>query len=471
MKEHYDIVIIGGGSAGITAACFAIQLGAKVAIVERGRVGGDCTWTGCVPSKTLLKVAKVAHQMRTAHAYGLDPVQPNVDLGRVMSHVRNVVNEVYEQESTDVLRGYGIDVLLDEAHFLDPNTLAVGDTQLAASRILIATGARPIAPPVEGLDSVDYLTYETVWDMETLPQHLIVVGAGPVGSEMTQAFRRLGTKVTLVDAAERMLLQADPQVSHLIADVFAEEGVDLRFNAALEKAWQNGRDIHVIAGGEELVGDALLIAVGRRPVTDGLQLEQGGLDHDEKGIYVDDNLRTSQDHIYAAGDCIGGHQFTHYAGWQGFMAVRNALLPTSTKGVIELVPWATFTDPEVAQVGLNEAQARERYGDDVTTSEWSMGEVDRALAERETTGYIKFVHTKGGTPLGATIVAGRAGEMIHECVLALDHGLKMGDIASSIHIYPTYSTAMMQMAADIRVTQLLSGTSGRLIRGISRLIR
>ena len=471
MRDPYDLVIIGGGSTGLTAAGFAVQLGARVALVEKHRLGGECTWTGCVPSKTLLKAAKVAHQMRTADHYGLPPVEPVVDLKSVMAQVGGVVTDVYHEESPDALRAEGIDVFLGAARFLDPHTLAAGETTLTARHVLIATGAHPIIPPVAGLDGVDCMTYETIWNLEVLPRHLLVVGAGPIGCEMAQAFRRLGAEVTLATSRDRVLPRDDRAASRVLDEVFEAEGIDLRYNARAERAWQDENGIHLIAGGDELVGDALLVAVGRRPNVDGLDLEKAGVAYGDKGIQVDDHLRTSQRHIYAAGDSIGRHQFTHYAGWQAVIAARNALLPAASKGIPERVPWTTFTDPEVAHVGLTEAQARARFGDEVKTHEWPMEQVDRARAEGDTAGFIKLVHKKDGTLLGTTIVAGRAGEMIHEWIVALDRGLKVGDLANAIHVYPTYSTANWQAAAAIRVEQLLSGTSGRVIRGLARIMR
>ncbi len=471
MSEAYDLIIIGGGSAGLMAASFAVQLGSGVALVEKHRIGGDCTWTGCVPSKTLLKAAKVAHQMRTADRYGLAPVEPVVDLKPVMAHVRAVVDEVYQQESPEALRAEGIDVFLDAARFLDPHTLSVGQTTLTAHHVLLATGAHPFIPSIDGLEGVDYLTYENVWDLEALPQHLLVVGAGPIGCEMAQAFRRLGARVTLVISRDRLLPRDEPIASYVLAEVFAAEGIDLRYNVRARRAWQDGGGIHLVAGDDELVGDALLVAAGRRPNVDSLDLERAGVTYSQRGVQVDEYLRTSQRHIYAAGDCTGGYQFTHYAGWQAFIAVRNALLPGTSKGVTDLVPWTTFTDPEVAHVGLTEAQAQNEFSDAVMSCEWPMERVDRAQAEGDTAGFIKLIHRKDGTLLGATIVAGRAGEMLQEWIVALDRGLKVGDLANAIHVYPTYSTASMQAAAAIRVSQWLSSTSGRVIRGLARLMR
>lgn len=252
--------------------------------------------------------------------------------------------------------------------------------------------------------------------------------------------------------------------------MFEAEGINMQYNVRAERVWQDGDEIHLMAGNNELVGDSLLIATGRRPNVEGLDLEKAGVIYSAKGIQVDDNLRTSQRHIYAAGDCVGGYQFTHYAGWQGFMAVRNALLPGASKAVTNFVPWTTFTDPEVAHVGLTEAQARKSYGDSVLTREWSMDKVDRAKTEKGNIGFNKLVYKKNGSLLGATIVSKRAGEAIHEWILALDHGLTINDIANSIHIYPTYSTANMQLAADVSVARLMSGLYGRIIRGTMRLM-
>lgn len=469
MSQSYDLVIIGGGSAGLTAASFAVQLGARVALIERDRIGGDCTWTGCVPSKTLLKTAKVAHQMRTADRYGLSPIEPEVDLKSVMAHARAVVADVYREESPEALRANGIDVFLSSARFLDPNTLIAGDATLETRRTLIATGAHPLIPPVSGLESVNYLTYETIWDLEDLPRHLLVAGAGPVGCELGQAFRRLGTKVTLAASGDRVLPRDDPDASRVLSKVFQAEGIDVRYNARVERAWQDGSDIHFTAGDAELVGDALLVAAGRRPNVDGLDLDRAGVAYSAKGIQVDNHLRTTQQHIYAAGDCIGGHQFTHYAGWQAATAVRNALLPGASRGIADHVPWTTFTDPEVAHVGLTEELARARFGKDVVTCDWPMSRVDRARAEGDRAGFMKLVHKQDGTLLGATVVAKRAGEAIHEWIVALYRGLKVGELANVIHVYPTYSTAGMQAAAAIRVAQLLKGTSGRVVRGLGRL--
>ena len=468
IEQPYDLIVIGGGSAGLTAAGFGVDMGARVALVEKYRLGGECTWTGCVPSKSLVKVAKVAHLMRTADRFGLTPVDLKVNLKAAMDRVRGVVNAVYQDETPDALRADGVHVFLGAARFLDPHTLAVGETRLNARHVLIATGGHPVIPPVEGLDGVDCMTYETIWDLDILPDHLLVVGGGPIGCEIAQAFRRFGAGVTLLTSRDRVLPRDEPEASQLVGEVLEREGVDVRTNCRVTKAWQDDEGIHVMSGDEEVVGDRVFVAVGRRPNVAGLGLEEAGVAYTDRGIQVDERLHTSQKHIYAAGDCIGRHQFTHYAGWQAVVAARNALLPGSSKGIPQQVPWATFTDPEVAHAGLTEQEAREQHGDDVSVLSWPMARVDRARAEGDTEGFLKLIYRSNGAVVGATAVAERAGEMIQEWILAVDLGVKIADLSSVIHVYPTYATANWQASAEIRMEQMLEGASGRILRRLAR---
>ncbi|MEE8471947.1 MAG: FAD-dependent oxidoreductase, partial [Dehalococcoidia bacterium] len=363
------------------------------------------------------------------------------------------------------------DVFPGEARFLDHQTVTAGGTTLSARHFLISTGAHPFTPPIAGLEDVDYLTYENIWDLKVLPRRFTVIGAGPIGCEMAQAFHRLGAEVTLMEAAERLLPQDDVDASRALAEAFTSEGIDLRLGVSAQRVWQDGEGIHLVAGDSETVCDGLLVAVGRRPNVHGLDLEKAGVDHSERGIGVDRHLRTSRKHIYAAGDCTGGYQFTHYAGWQGFIAVRNALLPGAFRGVSEHVPWTTFTGPEVAHVGLTESQARERLGGEVMARQWPMDRVDRAQCEGETGGFLKLVYRKNGHLLGVTIVAAQAGEMINEWVVAMERGLKVDELAGAIHVYPTYATASMAGSAAVKVERLMGGLSGRIIRRLARVRR
>jgi pyruvate/2-oxoglutarate dehydrogenase complex dihydrolipoamide dehydrogenase (E3) component len=469
MKDTYDLAIIGGGAAGLIAAPFAVQLGARVAFIEKDRIGGDCTWTGCVPSKTLIKSAKVAYQMRTADRFGLAPVDATVDLKQVMEHVRSVIAEIYSHTTPKSLRNQGMDVFLGEPHFIDAHTISVDGQPLSANYVLICTGAHPFIPSIAGLDKTSFLTYQNIWDLNVLPKHLVVIGGGPIGCEIAQGFHRLGSSVTLVEGGDMLLPKDDNDASKILAEVFQNEGIDLRLKSNVERTWQDGSSIHLTADGNEIVCDALLVAVGRRPNVDGLDLDKAGVKFGKQGIQVDRNLRTSQPHVYAAGDCLGGFQFSHYAGWQGFIAVRNTLLPSSSKGITDQVPWTTFTDPEVAHVGMTEEQARKKLGDDALTNTWPMKRVDRALNEAEDAGFLKLIYRKDRKLLGVTIVAAEAGEMINEWVVAMKHGFKVDELARVIHVYPTYSTASMQASAAVLVKSLLGGLSGEVIKRLAHV--
>ncbi len=462
----YDLVIVGAGSGGLVAAGFAAQLGVRVALVEKERVGGDCTWTGCVPSKALIRAARNAHEIRTAVRYGISAGSPKVDMAGVRDYVRKAIHEVYRQETPEVLQGLGIDVVLAPARFSDDHTLVAGERTLTGKAFLLCTGARPHLPDLPGLSDVPYLTYEKLFDNDRLPQEMVVIGGGPIGLEMAQAYSRLGASVTVV--AGRILSKEEPEASRAIEDALAREG--LRFVYGRASAFRKeGDGIVVTVGDEQVQGDMLLLATGRTPVVEGLDLERAGVVYSRKGIRVDKQLHTSSRHIYAAGDCVGGYQFTHFAGWQAFQAARNALLLGSSEGFSDAVPWVTFTDPEVAHVGLLEAQAERKHGSDAAVTFKGLDHVDRAICEGDEAGFIKIVHKKDGTLLGATVVAARAGEVITEFVVALQNKLKLGDLAGSIHPYPTYSTPVQMMAADVAVNNLLGGTVGTVIRRLSGL--
>ena len=468
-RHDYDLIVIGGGSAGLTAARFARQLGLSVAVVEKSRTGGDCTSTGCVPSKALIKAADVAHEIRNAGPYGLPEQRPDIDLGPVMSRVKAVIGRIYHAESPDSLRSEGTDVIIGAARFQDSRTIAVDGRALTARRFLICTGASPAVPPIPGIETAGYLTYETVWDLAVLPERLAIVGAGPVGCELAQAFNRFGSSVTLVEAADRVLPQDDPETSEVIGRVLADEGIYLRAGNSLASAEKVPDGVRLsLAGGGQVEADAVLLAVGRRANLKGLHLESAGVAHDHRGITVTPHLRTNRRNIYAAGDCIGGYQFTHYAAYQGFVAVRNAFLPLNQRAVLPYVPWATFTDPEAAQVGLTEAQARERHGAGVAAGRFPLSKVDRATTDGATGGFIKLVYRPNGRLLGATVVAPHAGEMIHEFAVALDRSLKLADLARTIHVYPTYGTGVQQLARDLTVERILGGRVGRLARKLAR---
>ena len=469
MHKDYDLLIIGGGSAGLTAARFARQLGLSVAIAEKGTLGGDCTWTGCVPSKSLIRAANLSHSFRGSERFGIRASSVETDFKSVMARVKEVSKRVFQEESPEVLQAEGIGVIAGEARFTWPGTVSIDGKPITARRFLVCTGARPTVPPIQGLDDVDYLTYETVWSLPGLPSRLAVIGGGPIGCELAQAFCRLGSSVTLIEGANRIMLQDEPEAADLVTQRLSDEGVELKIGTAVERVEKMPDGVRLLlAGGEQVEAGRVLLSVGRRPSVDGLGLAEVGFVHSPDGIRVNKNLRANRKNIYAAGDCAGGYQFTHYAGYQGFMAVRNAFLPFNKRAVMERVPWVTFTEPEVAHVGLTESQAVQRYGTKAATATWPLEQTDRWLTEGDSPGLLKIVHLPNGKLLGVTIVAARAGEMVQEWVLALDQGLKLPHIAHSMHAYPTYSMAAQQVASKLVVDRLLGGAMGKLLRKWAR---
>lgn len=461
MVEKFDLIVIGAGSGGLTAADFGIKLGAKVALVEKHRIGGDCTWTGCVPSKALLKVAKVAHSAKTAVSYGIHLSPPQVDMAQVHDYVHGVIDDIYQHETPEVLSESGIEVVMGGAEFIDSHTIKVGDRTLRGEKFVLATGAHPFVVPIPGLAEVPYHTYETLFDNKVLPNKLIVLGAGPVGVEMGQAYRRLGAEVTLVDV--RLLPREEPEVAEVLGGVFAREGIEFVEGLATAVSYENDT-FTVNISAQQVTGDMLLVAVGRRPNVAGLGLEKAGVVYSDKGINVDDKLQTSVPHIYAIGDCNGGAQFTHVAGWQGWIAVRNAFLPSNKAGRGEPVVSAFYTEPEVARIGMTEAEARQQDGAEVKVTRIEMDRVDRAVAEGDVDGFVKVVQGKNGRLLGATIVAARAGEMINEISVAMRNKLKVGEVATSMHAYPSYSMAIQQTMSAKASQDFLGGTAWKVLQ-------
>ena len=467
-ERQYDLAIIGAGAGGLIAADFALRLGAKTALVEKDRIGGDCTWTGCIPSKTLIKIAKVAHHLRTASRYGIKAGSPSIDMVKVHDYVQTTVQQIYKGTTPEALRVKGLDIYLGGAHFLNGHSISAGDATLHAKHFLITTGANPVIPQISGIRDVPFVTYHEVFDIREIPRSMIVVGGGPLGAEISQAFQRLGSSVTVI--ANTLLPKEDEDARHLIERVFAGEGIQ-RVKGRAKAARKEGDTIVVSTGESETRGDLLLIATGRKPNIDGLDLEKAGVKYTDKGITVDDELRTSVSHIYAAGDVLGGYEFSHFAGWQAFQAVRNALLPGHSSGQSNLVPWVTFTDPEVGHVGLGEKEALFQFGDDLKVYRWPIEKIDRAVCEDDRNGFIKILAKSDGSIVGATIIGERAGEAIAEIALAMKHRLTAGDIAGTIHAYPTYSTGVQLLTTEMAIEKRLSGTSGKIIRRLTAVAR
>lgn len=468
-KPEYDLAIIGAGASGLIAADFAVQLGARIALLDKGPIGGDCTWTGCVPSKSLIKVATVAHHVRNAARYGAATSDPVIDMSTVRDYLRATIQQIYKPTEPETLSKKGMDVLIGLTRFLDPHTVEVGTQQICAKKVLINTGAEPRIPQIRGLEDVPYSTYQQIFDNDRLPEHLLVIGGGPIGCEFAQAYRRLGSRVTVI--AEHLLPREEPEVTGLLNRIFAQEGID-RLVARAESVLGTTGAITVQTKAGDATGDLLLVATGRTPLVRGLGLEAANVRHTKNGIEVNEFLQTSAKHIYAAGDVIGGAQFSHLAGWQGFQAVRNALLPGNNAGTSPAMPHITFTSPEVAQIGMTEKLARQKVAaKDLLIKSFDISKVDRAVNEDDRLGLIKIIARSNGVILGASIVGERAGETITEIAVAMRNKLKLSDLAATIHPYPTYSTGVQLLATKMAVEQAFKGTSGKIIRSLSALWR
>ena len=465
--DLYDLVVIGGGSAGLTAADFAARIGAKVLIATE-QVGGDCTWTGCIPSKTLVSIARLAHDQVHAGGSGIGTGEVKVDFPRVMAQVRAAIARVYANETPEVLAKRGIEVAIGSVRFVDAETIQAEERRIGAKHFVICTGAEPAIPPIQGLGGVPYLTYESVFDLNRLPASLISVGAGPTGTELAQAFARLGSTVTLIDQRPSVLPDADPEAAATIQRRLEADGVTVLTSSAVRAVALDGGRVTVEIGASKLTVDCLLLSTGRRPRTGGLDLERAGVEIHKGAIRVDTNLRTTNPSVYAAGDVTGGFQFAHYAGWQGYVAARNALLPGKQEGLRRNIPWAVFTDPEIAQAGLSEAEARAQFTD-VKVLRLELERVDRAHTEDEREGFLKLITTAGGQLVGATTVSRAAGETINELALAIDRGMTVSDLASTIHAYPTFGFAIQQLAAEATFEAASKGIRGQAIRALRRL--
>lgn len=453
-----NMVVIGGGSAGLVTAYIASAVRAKVTLVEKHQMGGDCLNTGCVPSKALIRAARAVHEARAAAELGIKVAEPQADFAKVMARVQRVIDQVAPHDSIERYTELGVDCMTGEATILSPWEVRVGQQVLTTRSIVIASGASPIVPPIPGIDAVDYLTSDNLWQLEAQPRTLLILGGGPIGCELAQAFQRLGTAVTLVDMLPRLLPREDEDVSILVAEQFAAEGVRVLTShktIAFEK--DGGRDVAVLEavadakgvagpGGANvrLLFDKLLVAVGRRANTEGLGLEALGIATTPTGtIAVDKYLRTCIPTIYACGDVAGPYQFTHTAAHQAWYAAVNALFGTFKKFKVNyrVIPWVTFTDPEVARVGLSESDAREK-GIAYEVTRYDLADLDRAIADNAARGFVKILTPPGrDTVLGATIVGYHAGELLTEFVTAMQHGLGLNRILGTIHSYPTVSEA------------------------------
>jgi len=470
-----DICVIGAGSGGLSVAAAAAAFGVPVVLVERDRMGGDCLNTGCVPSKALLAAAKRVEAIRTSGPFGIKVQKPAVDFRQVHQHVHGVIGAIAPNDSRERFTGLGVRVIEGTARFKDARTVVIDDEDLEirARRFVIATGSTAALPPIPGLDETPHLTNESIFDLRALPKQLIVIGAGPIGLEMAQAFQRLGSEVTVLEAAQP-LAKDDPECAQIVLDQLARDGVVVRAGVRIASVAKARTRVVVTleadgddAEPETIEGSHLLVAAGRRPVTDGLDLDRAGIKTERRGIVVNKGLRTTNKRVYAIGDVAGGLQFTHVANAHAGIVIRNALFRLPAKMNNDAVPWVTYTEPELAHVGLTEAEARQRHKT-VRILRWPYHENDRAQAEHETRGHIKVVTSKKGRILGVTIVGPAAGELITTWTLAINQRLKIRAMTEFIVPYPTLAEIGKRAAISFYTPSLTSPFVRRIIAFLRR---
>jgi len=464
-----DICVIGAGSGGLSVAAGAVQMGAEVVLIEKDKMGGDCLNTGCVPSKALLAAGKHAQAFRTSGPFGIKPATPNIDFAAAMAHVREVIQGIEPHDSVERFESLGVNVIKGAARFTSRNEVAVGERRIRAKRFVIATGSRATVPPIPGIDDTDYLTNETLFENSACPDHLIIVGGGPIGIEMAQAHYRLGVKVTVLERM-RALPNDDPDLAAIVVKALLDEGVSIREEVNIASVSGKTGDVRVtLQDGEEIRGSHLLMATGRAPGVADLGLDEAGIQYSRSGVEVDSRLRTTNKRVFAIGDAKGGLMFTHLAGYDAGIVIRNILFKLPTKANYSAIPWVTYTDPELSQVGLTEAQAKEQYGDAIKVVQWEYAENDRARAERITSGLIKVVAGKRGKILGAGIAGTGAGEIIQPWQIAVAKGYKMADMAGIISPYPTLSEISKRAAGSYFTDRLFSPRTRKIVRLLLKL--
>ena len=431
-----DILVIGAGSGGLSVAAGAVQMGASVVLLEGHKMGGDCLNLGCVPSKALIASGKAAYGQAHAAAYGVADVVPQVDYAAAKDHVASVIAQIEPVDSQERFEGLGVQVIREYGKFISPTEVEAGEYRIKARRVVISTGSAPFVPPIPGLDTVPYETNETLFELREQPAHLLVIGGGPIGMEMAQAHLRMGSKVTVIEGA-KALGKDDPEIAAIVLDKLRAEGVVIEEDALAGeiKGKAGAIEVHT-KDGRVFKGSHLLMAVGRKSNMDKLNLEAAGIETHRTGIVVDDSMKTTNKKVYAIGDVAGGLQFTHVAGYQAGVIIRSALFGLPAKQSTKHIPWATYTDPELAQVGLTEAQARDEHGDKLEVVRFDIHHNDRLIAERKAYGLIKVMVLKG-RPVGVSIAGPQAGELIGMWSLAIANKLKMSQISAMVAPYPS----------------------------------
>ena len=431
-----DVLVIGAGSGGLSVAAGASQMGADVVLLEGHKMGGDCLNYGCVPSKALIASGKAAYGQSHSDVYGVADLTPQVDYAAAKDHVRGVIAQIEPVDSQERFEGLGVNVIREFGHFISDTDVQAGDTVIKARRIVVATGSSPFVPPIDGIDTVPYLTNETLWDLREQPEHLLIIGGGPIGMEMAQAHVRLGSKVTVIEGA-KALGKDDPEMAAIVLDNLRAEGIEIVEKAKASRIEGSVGEVTVhTEDGRRFNGSHLLVAVGRKSNTENLKLEAAGVETTRTGVKVDASLRTTNKRVYAIGDAAGGLQFTHVAGYHAGVIIRSMLFGLPSKAKTSHIPWATYTDPELAQVGLTEAQAQAAHADKLEVVRFHYEHNDRAIAECKTSGLIKVMVVKG-RPVGVSIAGHQAGELISLWSLALANKMKMSQVAAMVSPYPT----------------------------------
>lgn len=467
-----DICVIGAGSGGLSVAAGAVQMGADVVLIEKGKMGGDCLNTGCVPSKALLAAAHAAENALNANRFGVFTGPVEIDFSKAIDHVHSVIAGIAPHDSVERFEKLGCTVIQAEAKFTGPNEVTADGNIIRAKRFVVATGSRAAVPPIPGLENVGYFTNETIFANRTCPDHLIVIGGGPIGLEMAQAHQQLGAKVTVIEMMS-ILPKDDPDMVAVVREQIKERGIALYEQAITKEVHSVGDQLRVVIEHNDIEitieGSHLLLATGRKPNIENLGLSEAGIEYHRGGITVDARLRTSNKKVFAIGDVTGGLQFTHMAGYDAGIVIRNALFRLPAKVNYSAVPWVTYTNPELAQVGMTEATARKEHGDDIRVVTWDYAENDRARAEADTKGFIKVVTTRKGRILGAGIVGRQAGELIGVWSLAISKKMKIGAIAGMIAPYPTLGEISKRAAGQWYTPSLFSEKTRKIVRLLLKL--
>jgi pyruvate/2-oxoglutarate dehydrogenase complex dihydrolipoamide dehydrogenase (E3) component len=466
-----DICVIGAGSGGLSVAAAAAAFGVPVVLLEKGKMGGDCLNYGCVPSKALIASAKKAHGMRTAAKFGIAKANPRVDFQAVHDHIHGVIGAIAPNDSVERFTGLGVKVIQHPGRFVDRNTVTAGAQRIRARRFVIATGSTALVPPIPGLKEVPHLTNETLFDLTERPEHLIILGGGPIGMEIAQAMVRLGARVTVLEMAEP-LGKDDPELTAVVLKSLSADGVDIRGLTKAVQVAKHPRGVEVSVegpdGADSVVGSHLLVAAGRAPNVQGLGLDKAGIEFSNRGIKVNKGLKTTNSRVYAIGDVAGGLQFTHMANYHAGLVVRNALFKMPVKVSTGHIPWVTYTDPELAHVGETEASAAEKKID-FRVLRWPYAENDRAQAERLTDGLIKVITDKRGRIIGASIVGAQAGEIIQMWALAISQKLKIGAMTGYVSPYPTFTEIGKRAAVNFYKPSLSNPMLQRVIGFMRKL--